>query len=124
MITIRSGTSRSVIIFEKYVIKFPILRYGWKYFIQGILANINEGECYYNNRPEYTDTNVQSYLCDIIWYSKSGLVLIMKKASVLSESKYIEFEKVIDEIESHFPGDRKAENYGIIENRIVKLDYA
>jgi hypothetical protein len=70
-ITTSRGISRFVFLFDKFVIKFPYLKYGMRYFVMGMYGNLQEHE-YYNieNHPN---------LGKVYYCAPFGLFLIMKR---------------------------------------------
>lgn len=108
------GITRWVIVLHSVAIKVPKLKYGWKYFLQGLLANINEKDTW-QNHPR------KDLLCPVKWCSWGGWVLVMRKAIPCPEETEIDFSKWI---EAGLGGDDKPDNYGFLNSKIVKLDYA
>jgi len=76
-----SGILRRVFIFQNFVIKIPTFKYEWKYFLQELIANINEREIWKTYQRK-------ELLCPVIFSIRSGLILIMKKAEALTEEQY------------------------------------
>lgn len=104
---IKSGTTRTVFLFKNFVIKFPIISgYGFKYFLMGMLANINEW-----NWSRY---GIEK-LAKVKFCSPLGLFLIMERAQPVSEVDYNEFKDI--------PLDPSPENFGKIGDRVVCVDY-
>lgn len=107
---IDSGLTRTVLLTDSVAIKFPNIRFGWKFFLMGMVANLQEKHIYKNYNFHY------NCLCPVI-FSFFGLFLIMKRVD-----KYVESdEEIISLLEFGF--DRNIENYGYIKNKLVIFDY-
>lgn len=117
---IKGGTTRKVLLIGNYAIKFPRVwhkfkGHRWKLFLRGILANIDEHfwwKCAYK----------KEYLCPVIWKSPLGLILVMKRADPISEEVYD--KQAFAVMFENLPLDNKRDNFGIIDNKIVLVDYA
>ena len=121
----RRGISRTVFLIGKYAIKIPSLRaYGegvkgrvWS-FARGIVANHSEITWF-----NYDARN----LCPILWHGFFGLVIVMPRCEpylVDTETEErmftgdfcpVDFDIMIT--------DNKPENYGVLNGRVVMLDY-
>lgn len=120
MIKFYKGTTRLVFEFTNIVIKIPnIFRYYG--FLRGIISNNGESTLWKWNSGDYE--NGHSYLlAPVIWCSFGSLVLIMKRADRFTSIE--EWEKInISNHLKYFKGDDTIDNYGIINNRVVKIDY-
>jgi hypothetical protein len=120
----RKGVTRIVFVFKTFVVKIPNFTCQWNHFLKGIIGNIEESKTWEYNSGEYENGN--SYLlCPVLWCSWGGWVLVMKRAETFT---YEEWEAMIDtdirEHKKHFSGDDTMSNYGMIDGRIVKIDYA
>lgn len=123
----RIGITRIVLIFNTFVIKLPKLKNGWNMFLRSLLCNIEEGKAW--NNAKYNGCGREQLLCPVIYYSKSGLILIMKKADVnrhLIEMKgkdqyKLDYYKKFKD--AHYGDDLKPHNFGYYEDRLVKIDY-
>lgn len=107
----RTGITRIVILTNRYAIKIPRIRHGWRFFLAGILANVQEDSTYkFHPRKDL--------LCPVIWCSWGGWVLVMQRTlPCMSKPNYSEW------IENGLGGDDKPENYGVLGSKIVKIDY-
>lgn len=114
----RTGVTRIVFVLKNHVVKVPTPFNGWYNFIQGIIANMVERNTWRFNSGIY-ESGHSHLLCPVTWVSWGGILLVMVKA------KTIPFDAEIDKSEhkKHFPGDDHNHNYGIIDNRVVKIDY-
>ncbi len=118
------GATRIVLVIGEYAIKVPNFRYCWHHFLQGLVANINETQTWRDNSGAYA-TGKEELLCPVLWASWGGWLLVMRRAVPCrwlgEDGEEIEYSKWIV---AGFGGDDKPANYGTIEGRIVKLDYA
>jgi hypothetical protein len=108
MIIDRKGVTRIVILTKNYAIKLPRLNYGWMNFVQGVYCNLSERQCWNATKSEYLCPTLFSFL---------GFINIMPRVLVCKS----EYE--IDSIPNEEGEDRKTENYGRYEDRIVCVDY-
>lgn len=129
---ITRGVTRKVFVFKRFVIKIPNYHYSWYHFIQGLMGNIDEANLWKWSSIH----NTSHLLCPVLWSSWGGWIIIMKRADVerheqevrdepdcedYLESNRLRYKKWID---AGYGGDDKCDNYGYIENRLVKIDYA
>ena len=126
------GISRTVFIFKNFVIKVPKIRYGWYYFIVGLCSNIEENRCW---KALILNPEMRELLAPVKWCSWGGWMLIMQKANVTKHitelngkedgENYREFRQQYykDWINAGLGGDDKPDNYGYINNKLVKVDY-
>lgn len=97
-------------------IKIPQFRYGWQRFLNGVLANIQEG---------YMSTIGDDRLCPVLFKSWGGFFLIMPRCDSLSEQEYL----AIDPKKSmkDLPVEDKPCSYGWLNvngtKKIVAVDY-
>lgn len=89
-------------------------------FIKGILANMYENNLWTYNSGIW-DSSISHLICPVVWCSWGGWILIMRKAAPLTKQQY--YESDISEHERYFPGDAGPSNYGLLDGRIVKIDY-
>lgn len=81
---------------------------------------MNEANLWRWNSGQY-ETGKSHLLCPVIWSALGGFFLIQQRASILTDDEF-HLADLSSHI-AHFPGDDKAQNYGVIHNRIVKVDY-
>lgn len=114
------GVTRIVIVLDHTVIKIPNFTHSWNHFLRGLIGNISESQTWKWNSGKY-EKGTSYLLCPVLWCSWGGWVLIMRKANLLTEA---DWEKVkIPLHKKHFKGDDTLSNYGMIEGRVVKIDY-
>jgi hypothetical protein len=112
---IQSGITRTVYIIGKYAFKVPTVRYGWEYFIKGILANLTESKI-----SEYHHRYLRP-----VRRSRLGLLLIMPKVEVLDrEFTEEEMEGLrVDMDRDNVEYDLKPDNFGYLEGKLYCIDY-
>lgn len=116
MLTFKYGITRFVFLTKRYAIKVPRPQ-TWKNFLNGILANIQEAEI---------STMGKDRLCPVL-FSCLGFVVVMPRCEALSPN-YCQ-----DYICKVFYGsddpslrrlETKLENYGLLDGKLVCIDYA
>lgn len=121
---IRKGSTRTVLIFSQVVIKIPRLRNNILDFsayplfaglYQGLLCNLQER---YWSRFNYTQ------LCPILLSDWFGICVIMPRCEILTEKLSVaEFEDFIKIDNGTVPAENVAENFGLLNGRLVIIDY-
>lgn len=122
----RNGISREVILTKRYAYKFPKLRYGWKQFLHGLLANMQERSFAKAGWPE---------LCPVVWSIPGGWLIVMRRAEPISEDDW----QVLGWESAHprdvlepwisrssnyvIPAERKPDSFGWLDGQIVAVDY-
>ena len=107
----RTGITRTVILIRSWAIKVPTLRYGWRMFLSGLLANLQERQWWgwWPNNPR---------LCPVLRSSRLGFWLVMARTEDIEEHEMPPRGEYLD-----LPLDYKADNFGRIDGRIVLRDY-
>lgn len=119
---IKTGITRLVILTKRYAIKFPRFDYGWRLFIEGIRANLNEREFYeIANIPDNQLTKALPHICPILWSSWGAWIIVMPRCSplILTDIKTRDVFLVLEKL----VGDHKDDNYGILNGKVVMFDY-
>lgn len=120
MIQIKRGVTRTVVLVNKYAIKFPTLQ-SYKLFLNGLLANLQEKE-FNGSHPD---------LAPIIFSLPFGFCNIMVRADELnvkdlSESEFRDFlldKYKNDPLKEFMLSDAKSTNWGTLKGKLVKIDY-
>lgn len=125
---IRRGVTRTVLLARGYAIKLPSLRaYGdgfsgllWS-ICRGILANQSEAQWW-----KHSSADQKNYMCPVLW-SMAGIVNIYPRCEPFlpsPEQELAMFDRTwFPTPMSPRPGDNKPANYGILNGRVVCLDY-
>jgi hypothetical protein len=121
MIINRKGVTRIVIEFKRVVVKIPNFTCQWSHFLKGIVGNINENKTWKYNSGNF-EKGTSYLLCPVLWCSWGGWILVMKKAIPLQRSEWD--TTYIPEHKKYFKGDDTISNYGWLDGRLVKFDYA
>ncbi len=113
----RCGVTREVILVGNVAIKLPKITYGWKMFLCGLLANMQEREFSGLSWAE---------LCPVIFSMRGGWLVVMRRAKPLSATEWSSFDaetfcKRPDG--SIIPAEFKPNSFGKLNGRIVAIDY-
>lgn len=120
----RVGKTRVVIELNNSVVKVPNFLNGWKTFIRGLLSNIDENDIWEWNTGKF-EKGYSYLLCPILWCSWGGWIVIMKRVDkVLTHDEYWDLSEEVLKEHEHFKGDDHGPNYGYLDGRLVKIDYA
>lgn len=110
------GTTRIVLLIGPLAIKFPIVIYGWRMFLLGLLANMQERQFSRTGWPE---------LCPVLWSLPGGWLIVMRRAREMTalEFEQINLEQWIDRGEYIIPVEIKRNSFGWIDGKLVAVDY-
>ncbi len=103
-----SGITRNVFLTKRYAIKLPTFR-SWKLFLTGLLANMQETFW-------WKETHNDSRLCPVVFGCWGGWFIVMRKAEPID--RLINYEYF-----TGLPLDPKPTNFGILDDRVVMIDY-
>lgn len=120
----RQGVTRIVILYKHWAIKIPNFLYQWNHFLWGLLSNMEEGLTWkIANMPDSELYQYRDLICPVVWSSWGGWISIMKRVDrILTDEEYLELDlELYNNIHSD---DNKADNFGWLDGRIVKIDYA
>lgn len=117
------GVTRTVILTKRYAIKLPCLVYGWKFFLYGFLANMQERAW----------AGSDERLCPIRYADPLGFFVVMPRCEPLTDTEFIrevaeDWPRIIDdETDQHFvrelPVEMKTCSFGRLYGKIVAVDY-
>jgi len=107
-----NGTTRLVILIGKWAIKIPQIKYSWKLFLNGLLANMQEVEF---------STLKDDRVCPILFYVSGGWVVVMPKCDIISEEDFLNLD--IDKFHPTIPVENKRNSFGYYNGNIVAIDY-
>lgn len=110
------GCTRAVLLVGGLAIKVPQFRMGWRLFLLGLLANMQERDFARLRWPE---------LCPVVLALRGGWLLIMRRASPMSLERWVEFDAVAwrERPDGRIPVEIKRDSFGILDGRIVAVDY-
>jgi hypothetical protein len=117
MPTIRRGVTRTVILTRHHAIKVPTLRGVYPHGPRGILAGIARGLL--ANQSEYTWYSYESWsgkVAPVLHSWLGGFVQVYPRCQELPDEALL---PVLDPC----PGDIKPDNFGLLNGRIVRIDY-
>lgn len=120
--TCDKGYSRFVLLIGPYAIKVPYFRWGWFKVVSAVYMNLKEVQIYNyvaRQHPEHL-----RYLCPVVRPLLGGLLLVMRRAETGLCEQDISTVYRLRIRAARLHADDKCENYGRIDGRIVKLDYA
>ncbi len=114
---ITCGASRHVLLTRRYAFKFPNFRWGWRPFLNGLLANLQEREFGATKWPE---------LCPITFSIPGGWLVVMRRAEMLTDDEWATFDaKKFCEGNDDYcvPAEYKRDSFGKLDGRIVAVDF-
>ena len=118
-----SGVTRTVILTKRWALKIPCLVYGWKFFLYGFLANMQE----------VVWSGTDERLCPVRFSLPGGVLVVMPRCQALTDEEYIAevsdgWPRIIDdETDQHLsrelPVEMKTCSFGRLNGKIVAVDY-
>lgn len=112
---ITHGATRTVFLIGSLAFKIPCIRWSWREFLKGMLANDNEK----------TFNSLQSdLLIPILWAAPFGFLNVMPRATVL-----LDWHPGLDEIyDADHPYEldfveKKPDSWGWYRDKLVAVDY-
>lgn len=108
---IRTGVTRDVVLVGRWAIKVPTARYGLSSIARGILANQSEAAW----------TTRDGHVAPVLFSMLGGIVNLYPRCEPIDET-LVDVESVIGPLGCP-PPDRKADNLGMLDGRVVWLDY-
>jgi len=113
-----NGVTRTVVLWGGLAFKFPKMRYGWRLFLQGLLANMQE--------REFGCATGWAELCPVLWAIPGGWLVVMRRARVMTDSEFEAFDFqawATNSGQRAIPCEMKADSFGWLEGRVVAIDY-
>lgn len=110
------GVTRTVVLTKRWVIKLPCLVYGWKYFLYGFLANMQEAVW----------SGFDEKLCPIRYAAPGGAFVIMPRCEPLTDDEFTaEVPEDWHRLEGggELPVEIKTCSFGRLSGKIVAVDY-
>ena len=112
----RNGITREVFLTRRYAIKIPRVVYGWKMFLCGLLANMQERTFAAAGWPE---------LCPVVFALPGGWLVVMRRAESLTDEEWRSFDPATFCERPNYvvPCEFKQDSFGKLDGRIVAIDY-
>jgi hypothetical protein len=114
-----SGVTRYVVLVGRLAIKVPRLDYGWRLFLCGLLANMQEREFSWTGWPE---------LCPVVASLPGGWLVIMRRARLFTDAEFDRFDmkawgELAEREDRVIPVEAKSDSFGWLDGRVVAIDY-
>lgn len=108
----KKGATRTVVIAGGLCFKTPSM-HSWQTFLWGLLGNMQERLFWTTKWPE---------LCPVLFSIPGGWLVVMPKVEPLSDD---DWEKVNRNWGNmvHVPAELKRDSFGVLDGRIVAVDY-
>lgn len=120
MFSIKSGVNRVVFVLGRYAFKFPNFMHSHLHFIHGCYANCKERDYYRVHSKSVYEGNMAEHVAPSLFCSWFGLVQVQSRCDVLDRD-------LTDEEKEFFVPlcglDNKRSNFGLIDGKLVCLDY-
>jgi hypothetical protein len=114
---VSDGISREVILTRRWALKFPKVRYGWRYFLFGLLANMSEIRMW-KTCPEEWRTS----LCPINLSIPGGFLVIMPRCAAPGKISTMDHQKISKQ--GMIPIEFKEDSFGrMMDGSLVAVDY-
>lgn len=123
---VRTGCTREVFLTRSHAIKIPSL-VSWKSFLNGLLANMQERAFSATGWPE---------LCPVVWSIPGGWCVVMQRAGEIDPDTWFSFSErdgghPTENVEPWISGSKdyiipvemKMNSFGVLDGRIVAVDY-
>jgi len=112
----KCGITRRVVLVGRYAIKVPRVRYGWKLFLCGLLANMQEAQFSKSGWPE---------LCPVVLAIPGGWLSVMLRAEPLTIEEWGAFDAgaFCNNGDRIIPAELKNDSFGKLDGRTVAVDY-
>lgn len=119
------GVTRTVILTRRWAIKLPCLVYGWKFFLYGFLANMQEADW----------AGFDERLCPVSFAGRGGWLIVMPRCEPLTDDEYCnevpeDWPRMLDEetqmplpYSADLPVEMKSCSFGRLNGKIVAVDY-
>ena len=122
--TIKYGTTRIVILTSRWAIKLPALT-EWRLLLLGLLGNMQETRFSKAKWPQ---------LCPVRFALPGGFLVLMPRADQLSREQFSAFSALdyaewikggepLAKGEWIIPVENKLDSFGVLDGRIVAVDY-
>lgn len=109
------GTTRVVFLTRRYALKFPTY-IEWRLFLHGLLANMQEARW----------SGISDQLCPVVWSAFGGFLVVMRRAEPLTLDEFFSITDdwfYDDKAECVLPVENKQCSFGILDGKVVAVDY-
>lgn len=111
-----NGVTRLVLLTKNYAFKVPNVLNGWSMFLTGLLCNMQERLFSTTEWPE---------LCPVVFSTWGGWLVVMRRARPLTDEEWETFDyaRFSNRGEGIVPVELKRCSFGVLNDRIVAVDY-
>jgi len=109
------GITRYVLIFDKFVVKFPRFWWNWFWFLTGLISNLRERGWWKMVRDS---EELSPWFCPILFADPFGLIVVMPRCEPITTPELPDYDQL------PYKADYKVCNFGRYKGRVVLLDYA
>lgn len=109
---LKRGITREVLLIGKYALKFPSTREWWL-FLEGLQCNMNE----------WQRRKCSERFCPIVFRIPGGFLNVMKRCDPYEEWDDAEMEAFFSENECHAYVEKKQCSFGLLDGKLVAVDY-
>ena len=112
----RTGCTRIVILTHHFAFKLPNFLDGFRLFLHGLLANLQESA--------FGKANYEG-LCPVLFAVPFGLLIVMPRARVFTDEEFLAFdyEKFVYRKNYKIPAENKKNSFAWLNGKIVAIDY-
>jgi len=124
MLQVYSGSTRITICIWRWAFKVPNFRWGWKIFLQGLMANMEEREW-----QHYGAETAMAKLCVTLWGVPGGFLNCFPRAQPLTPVEFADHYQeswcyhVLGGERYDLPVEPKPDSFGWVNGRILAIDY-
>lgn len=117
----RYGSTRNVFLIGNWAIKWPRFL-SWSHFLRGLLGNMQEASV---NGYGSQFSMVQEGIARIRFRIPGGFLIVMERARLMTDDEWEKFNyaQMVDRGEYVLSAENKRDSWGMIENRVVAIDY-
>lgn len=112
----RTGCTRIVVLVGEWAFKLPNFTDGWKLFLNGLLANMQERQFGETKWPK---------LCPILFSIAGGWLVVMRRVREMTREEFLSFDSRswADCGPYIIPCEHKANSFGWLNGAVVCIDY-
>jgi hypothetical protein len=104
-----------VLLVGNYAIKVPNFLSGWRLFLQGLLANMQERVFSAAGWPE---------LCPVVASLPGGWLVVMRRVRVMTDAEFQQIDSSwLDRGDYVIPAELKPNSFGWLGEKLVAIDY-